>query len=161
MSIIKEIKMAGVASYDEKGITLKLKTFTLVYGLNGTGKTTISRYLADRQKREYENCSIDPEPRDQDQPKILVYNREYVGNVFYGKPTQEGVFILGEENAESQKAIEQAIKEIEILEPEKVKVSGEILTIKKKMEGIEERLEEGLFNRWKRKNMKKLLFIFV
>ena len=140
---IKQIKVADTASYNREGITLEPKTFTLIYGWNGTGKTTISRYLGNRQNNEYKNCKIVFDPNKE--PELLVYNRNYIEKVFYEKPTQQGIFILGEENTEAQKVIDKAKKEIEEkLKPQQETVEGEIASSQTAIASLDKDLQEDL-----------------
>ncbi len=53
--MIKRIVIRSVASYDEEGVVFDdLQKVNFIYGGNGTGKTTISRYLAGPDKRPKE-----------------------------------------------------------------------------------------------------------
>ncbi len=90
------ITIKNAASFNEEGATLKLEKqhTTLVYGLNGTGKTTISNFLQSKEQQEeqYEDCSL--EGFDPNNQKILVYNRKFIEENFYEHDTQKGIFNL-------------------------------------------------------------------
>ncbi|MFI3246830.1 MAG: AAA family ATPase [Ferrimonas sp.] len=109
--MIESIKLKGVASYSETSevvITTDNKKINLFYGLNGSGKSTIGKFLHDPELPEYRNCSIQPSKLDEN---ILVYNQEFIRSNFYEIPDFQGVFTLSEENKEAEQAIEEATEE--------------------------------------------------
>ena len=65
--MIKKIVIRDVASYDHEGVTFdNLSKVNIIYGGNGTGKTTLSRVLAEEAKKEkktenslYKDCKIE------------------------------------------------------------------------------------------------------
>lgn len=81
---------------------------TLIYGLNGSGKSTISGYFFNPSNTEYGKCRLDSE----DDVQYLVFNQEYIDETFHNSQTQPGVFTLNNENAEITKKIEDNNKEI-------------------------------------------------
>ena len=78
--------MKNVASYDSQGMTLgKLKKVNLIFGSNGSGKTTISNYLqyagkravsGDEMPEKYRDCSIGWRTEDLSS-ELVVYNRAF------------------------------------------------------------------------------------
>lgn len=74
--MIKRIELRNAASFDQKGIILDdLQKLNIIYGGNGTGKTTISRVLADpMRENHYPQCKMKV-----DNAKLvnLVYNRDF------------------------------------------------------------------------------------
>ena len=80
------------------------KNINLIYGLNGSGKSTLSEFLRKRTDNEYAECSISP-LLDEDTEEILVYNENYVNDVFYSSDTQKGIFSLSKENAGARKEL--------------------------------------------------------
>ena len=56
--MVQDIQMNGVASYSQPVTISNLKRVNLFYGLNGTGKSTLSRFLAMGGKKEgkFSNC---------------------------------------------------------------------------------------------------------
>ena len=89
--MIKKIKISNVASYDRKGVTIdKLAKVNIIYGGNGTGKTTISRVLASGAK----DCKVEWTGKVLD---VLVYNQDFKKkNLMEDMP---GIFTLGESYA--------------------------------------------------------------
>ena len=125
--MITKIEISGVPPFMEKVILETDKKVNLIYGLNGTGKSTISNILFDieRGKRtngvtiEYENGVSNEKSY-----KLIVYNQQFVQESFYESTEIKGIFSLSKDNAEAQSNIEKAKKE-------KVKLE-ELKTIKKK-----------------------------
>ncbi len=82
---IKEITIKG--GYFENAVTLKLfdKRFNVLYGRNGSGKTSISRAIAEFKKPDAEieggrkfTVTFDHALGDDDKKRIFVFNEEYV-----------------------------------------------------------------------------------
>ncbi|PWI32166.1 hypothetical protein DI392_15915 [Vibrio albus] len=113
--MIESISMQGVASFQNPTpVYLNTnKKVVLFYGHNGTGKSTIARYLQDTTHSNYFNCSY-VLPNDQDY-QILVYNTDFVEKNF-SQDSFEGVFTLGETNITAEQAISAAEEEIVKLE---------------------------------------------
>ncbi|MGP1720329.1 AAA family ATPase [Shewanella frigidimarina] len=114
--MIESISMQGVASFQNTiPVTLNTnKKIVLFYGHNGTGKSTVARYLQDTTRSSYRNCSY-VLPNSQDY-QILVYNTDFVEKNF-SQDSFEGVFTLGEANVAAEQAISTA--ELEIIQLEK------------------------------------------
>ena len=72
--MIAKISMNSVASYKSLATLETDKKVNLVYGLNGTGKSTLSNYLYDKQNGDFSNCSIDGLTNED----ILVYNKKFI-----------------------------------------------------------------------------------
>lgn len=90
--MINKISIKGPASYKNMAVFETDKNINLIYGLNGSGKSTLSEFLRKRTDNEYAECSISP-LLDEDTEEILVYNENYVNDVFYSSDTQK-VFSL-------------------------------------------------------------------
>ena len=90
--MIKSIKIANVASYSSLPQTFgALKTVNFCFGSNGSGKTTISRIIANPGR--YEHCQILWE-KGQAQ-MAMVYNRDFIERNFRPSEEIKGVFTLG------------------------------------------------------------------
>jgi wobble nucleotide-excising tRNase len=110
--MITKITLQKVASYGENPAVLDTdKKINLVYGLNGTGKTTLSKYLQNKNDVTFSNCSVDGLNNE----KILVYNQKFIDDNFYQSPTQKGIFSLASENKEAKEKIDNATEEIKKL----------------------------------------------
>lgn len=105
--MINRISIKGPASYKNIAVLETDKNINLIYGLNGSGKSTLSEFLRKRTDDEYVECSILP-LLDEDVEEILVYNENYVNDVFYSSDSQKGIFSLSKENTEARKRIDAA-----------------------------------------------------
>ncbi|WP_221627949.1 AAA family ATPase [Teredinibacter franksiae] len=107
--MISKLQMDGVASYKSAATIETDKKINLVYGLNGTGKSTISNYLYDRGGSEFDKCSVDV-GADED---ILVYNQRFIKDHFYEADSLKGIFSLSKENKEVEEKIKAAEAELD------------------------------------------------
>lgn len=98
--------------------------FNLVYGWNGTGKTTLSRLLRSVQRRipvgtgkaklsvngkELDGAKFDSEPL----PPTFVFNRDFISeNVFAVGRKLDPIFVVGKENVEKQKEVEKLLQKV-------------------------------------------------
>ncbi|PKN63622.1 MAG: AAA family ATPase [Deltaproteobacteria bacterium HGW-Deltaproteobacteria-15] len=96
--MISSIQLAGTATFANAPENLfDLSTFNFVYGANATGKTTISRVIADESS--YPSCKVAWQSGTKLQP--LVYNRDFVETNFNQCAELKGVFTLGEKNIDT------------------------------------------------------------
>lgn len=103
--MINAIQLKKIATYDATGIEIKaLKKINFFYGSNGSGKTTVTKYLFDPNAAAYANCRI---TWASGQPvKLLVYNKDFRDrNLSSG--SIDGVFTLGEATKEEAEKIEE------------------------------------------------------
>ena len=56
--MINKITISGVASYKNEATLETDKNINLIYGINGSGKSTFSEYLRKRTDAEYTECLI-------------------------------------------------------------------------------------------------------
>jgi len=136
--MITKITLKNVASYGEDPVILETdKKINFIYGLNGTGKTIISKYLQNKDDANFCNCSVEGINNE----KILVYNQKFIDDNFYLSPTQKGIFSLKSENKEAKEKIDNATEEIKKLNTQikndELK-TGFLFDIKKKQADIEE-----------------------
>ncbi|MFA0926724.1 AAA family ATPase [Pseudomonas syringae pv. tagetis] len=116
--MIKTISLKGVTSYphDQPVILGPLKRVNLVYGLNGSGKSTVGDYLQDLTGNRYQTCQVDPAIK---QDQVFVYNQKFIEKNFH-QESHPGIFTLNEGNieakekiAELQQSLETANKEVD------------------------------------------------
>lgn len=101
--MITNITIRKEATFDETGCSLNdLKAINIIYGANGSGKTTISRVMVSPDR--HSSCSLEWD-NDEHYP-ILVYNRDFCERNFAELNDIAGVYTLGEENVEKQKVLE-------------------------------------------------------
>ncbi len=125
--MITKINLNNVASYKSLTTLETDKKINLIYGLNGTGKSTLSNYLYKQTEEKYQNCSI--EGLD-DSHEIIVYNQTFIQDTFFETENFTGIFTLSKENKEAETKIAKAQEEIVKLENEK-KTKGTELEIEK------------------------------
>lgn len=77
--MIDEISIAGIATFDVQPEKMDaLSQFNYLFGSNGTGKTTISRVIADEDS--FPTCKVTWKGGTKLQS--MVYNRDYVERNF-------------------------------------------------------------------------------
>ena len=107
--MISKITMDSVASYRKKTSLLTDKRINLIYGLNGTGKSTFSNYMYDTNCADYNNCSIEEVTINDE---LLVYNQKFISDNFYEAETLKGIFTLSKENKDAKTNIDNANEKI-------------------------------------------------
>jgi len=101
--MLEEVSIAKVATYGEQPQRLyDLRQINFLFGTNGSGKTTISRVIAD--PTEHPSCAVNW--RGARSLETLVYNSDFVDRNF--TPQLRGIFTLGEVRADTLEKIEVA-----------------------------------------------------
>lgn len=120
--MIKSIKLNNTPPYLCGEQIIEAKHINFLFGSNGSGKTTISRYLHSPDEPCYSKCSIiwDASPME-----IKVYNRNYVDENFKGSSIP-GIFTLGEENISIRKEIDEYANSIKELNKQQVDWQGKL-----------------------------------
>ena len=108
--MIERLVIKNVASYDSTGVDINTnKKINFFFGYNGSGKSTIARFLHDvtlpatEKAPEFSDCSqtgFDPAAQT-----ILVYNEDFRNENFISKDEQRGIFSLNKTNDEIDKQI--------------------------------------------------------
>lgn len=106
--MITKISMKNVASYKDETTLETDKRINLIYGLNGTGKTQISKFLANQEDENFKDCNIEGLNNEE----ILVYNQDFIEKNFYNTDKQQGIFTLSEENITIKQEIEKLQEEL-------------------------------------------------
>jgi len=101
--MIKKITIRDVASYDYEGCSFDdLAKVNIIYGGNGTGKTTIGRVLgSDSQNYDYPHCEV---KWDSEEYETYVYNKDFKENNL--RESIPGVFSIGTEWVNLDKQME-------------------------------------------------------
>lgn len=143
--MLKSIFLSGVASYKEQGTKFdELQEINFIYGNNGTGKSTLSRYFNNDDKIEYENCSIEGELPE----TVFVYNDKFIADNFHGDNELPGIFTLGEEHVDKEKRIKSLRDHLET-HKNKLGIARENLVTSK--DELKKSKEEFIENIWKEK----------
>lgn len=124
--MISDVAISRVATYGDNAQSLNdLSTFNYVFGPNGSGKTTISRIIAN--EAAYPHCTVSWNAGTK--LDILVYNRDFVDRNFTQGPRLKGIFTLGQEHVEAAKKVEELKKKMEEMRQQikslKVTLEGE------------------------------------
>jgi DNA repair exonuclease SbcCD ATPase subunit len=110
-----------------------LSQFNYIYGPNGSGKTTISRVIANTES--YPDCSV--RWKGNLPLQEMVYNYDFVERNFTQAKELKGVFTLGEAQIETREKIAAIKKELDGL-------SGKNSDLRKTLEGAEGRVGKRL-----------------
>lgn len=106
--MIETIYLAKTATYgDQPEILGPLQRINFIFGTNGTGKTTISRVIANGAG--YAPCSV--VWKGGRILQTLVYNRDFVDRNFSRSAEFKGVFTLGEKQVKAQEDIKKKKQE--------------------------------------------------
>lgn len=119
--MINNIVLNEVASYKSKSELNTDKKVNIIYGLNGTGKSTLSNYFYEIENKKYQHCSHSGE-----YDEVLVYNQKFIQDNFYAKDSLNGIFSLSKENKEAKEKVESLTLEIIKLSDEKRAIENEI-----------------------------------
>ena len=114
--MITNIGLDCINSYKRLSALKTDKKINLIYGLNGTGKSTLTNYLYDKDAEDYKSCTIEGLGDD----ILLVYNQKFIQDTFYEPENLKGIFTLSKENKDAKKKIINAQNEIEKFENIKV-----------------------------------------
>jgi wobble nucleotide-excising tRNase len=99
--VITEIHMDAVASFKQASSLATDKKINLIYGLNGTGKSTISNFFYAPNDARFAHCRKVPHQT----PLILVYNQKFIQDNFFVADNLKGIFSLSKENKEAEEKI--------------------------------------------------------
>lgn len=136
--MISKIKINNIPPYLSGEQVIEAKHINFLFGLNGSGKTTISRFLRKPEHPLYSQCSIE---WNSTPLKCEVYNRDYVNDNF-SESSIPGIFTLGEENIEIQNQIEELTEKIKTLSEQRTSAynrlngTDEIVGLKAKMQTL-------------------------
>ncbi|RUO44492.1 AAA family ATPase [Idiomarina aquatica] len=150
--MLSKISLKGVTSYSPTTpceiIDLNKKV-NLFFGLNGSGKSTIGNYLQSISEPNFSECSVEPYPLE---AEVIVYNQKFIEDNFYQKPSQQGIFTVGEENKEIQEDIEKKLVEIDELESRLNEIEENAKNNTSEIEKLENQLRDKV---WKHKELQK------
>jgi len=103
--MIESIRISRIGTFGNDSVPLNdLSQFNFFFGANGTGKTTISRIIAD--EKSFPTCAV--KWRGGTKLQAMVYNRDFVARNFSQLTELKGIFTLGEKNIDTIKTITDA-----------------------------------------------------
>lgn len=110
--MIESISIAATSAYGDTPVVLReLSQLNFLFGSNGTGKTTISRIIAD--DAAFPECLV--KWMGGTKLQTLVYNSDFVDRNFNQSSELKGVFTLGEKQADTLDKIAEAKVELDTL----------------------------------------------
>ncbi|HHW6771501.1 TPA: AAA family ATPase, partial [Staphylococcus aureus] len=110
--MIRNVNIKGIASYDSVGSTVNLRKINYIYGSNGTGKTTISEFLRNKNHPKHFSCDINWDNRNSE-CDLFVYNRNFVQENFNISNEIKGIFTLGKESADILTSIDEKKNDVD------------------------------------------------
>lgn len=111
--MIKSIKILNEASFKKEVMIENLQKVNIIYGANGTGKSTISKVLSDTEGK-YPECFIDW--ADDTPLDVLAYDKDFRDRNFV--ENMPGIFTLGEATIEEEKIIKEKNEQLNQIEEE-------------------------------------------
>lgn len=139
--MITKISMKNVASYKNAAILETDKRINLIYGLNGAGKTQVSKFLANPNNESFQDCKIEGLSNE----KILVYNQDFIDENFYNTDRQQGIFTLSKENANAKQEIENLQKDLEELKTNQAEKEKELKEKQEDISKIENNFKDDIW----------------
>lgn len=125
--MIESITISSVATFGTTPEQVNaLSLFNFFFGSNGSGKTTVSRVIAEETK--FPTCSVTWKAGTKLQP--LVYNHDFVERNFNQSPELKGVFTLGEKQVDTLTKIATAKGEFDAL-------TAKIETLTQRLQGAD------------------------
>lgn len=103
--MITEIHMEGVTSFKGLATLHTDKKINLIYGLNGTGKSTLSDFLYTPTDLKFNRCKKIPGQAS----SIFVYNKKFIQENFFVADSLKGIFSLSKENKAVEEIISKAV----------------------------------------------------
>lgn len=148
--MINKITLNKVASFKSPAVLETDKKVNLAYGLNGTGKSTLSNFLYKPADSKFKDCSTEGLTDEE----ILVYNQTFIQDNFFEPESLKGIFTLSKANKEAGTKVSNAEKEIKRVEAEKAKkiveltkanedITAKLLTAKNKIWEIKSNYSGG------------------
>lgn len=122
--------MSNVASYKNETKLVTNKKVNLIFGLNGTGKSTLANYLYEPTAPEFLNCSWIPTKSE----SILVYSQKFIQDNFYVADKLKGIFSLSKVNKEAEEKIAVAQNRLQTLKQQREKKLDDKQALSQKFE---------------------------
>lgn len=131
--MITNIVLDNVASYRSKTELKTEKKVNIIYGLNGSGKSTFSNYFYNSENTKYQQCT-----HISTDDTVLVYNQKFIQDNFYAKDTLNGIFSLSKENKEAKEKVEEITLELDRISKDKQQLQKDIGVLRSKIDQAKE-----------------------
>lgn len=131
--MITNIVLNNVASYRSRTELKTEKKVNIIYGLNGSGKSTFSNYFYNSENTKYQQCS-----HISTDDTVLVYNQKFIQDNFYAKDTLNGIFSLSKENKEAKEKVEEITLELDEISKNKQQLQKDIGVLRSKIDQAKE-----------------------
>lgn len=102
--MLTKVSLSSIASFKEQSSLITDKKINLVYGLNGSGKSTIGRFLRNPQDVIYSKCSLEGAVG----AKFIVFNEDFIRENFFESSSVPGIFSLSKKNSDAERIIADA-----------------------------------------------------
>lgn len=140
--MVNQIHLRNVASYDADGVILKdLKKINIIYGANGSGKTTISNFLANQSSDKYKDCIV----QWQNRIETCVYNKAFKDGTFRNGSIP-GVFTIGKEQNDAQQKITELKAKMELTKKDGLAYKTSLAKKEQEKIQLENEFTETLWN---------------
>ena len=113
--MLTKILINGPATFKSQTTLETDKKVNLIYGLNGSGKSTICRFLRNPEISAYAQCQM----TGREGSKIYVFNEDFIRENFYESSLIKGIFSLSKQNKDAEQAIALATSQRTTLLAEK------------------------------------------
>jgi len=140
--MINQVILKKINCFKESTILETEKRVNLIYGLNGSGKSTISNYFIDIENSSYSHCSLSPRVVDHE---FFVYNQQFIKSNFYESENLDGIFTLSKENKTAEKNIKAHQLKMKNLEEDIQNKIDAFIQTKEHTESIEKSSLEKLW----------------
>ncbi len=144
--MITSIHVAGVATYKTSAVFDGLSKVNFIFGFNGSGKTTVSRIIAD--EGSFPTCSV--QWAQGTKLQAMVYNRDFVERNINQPSELKGVFTLGETQIDTQAKIADAKKIFETAKNKKESLAQELAKKELALRDVEDSFQEKCWEQKKK-----------
>lgn len=139
--MINSITIKDVATFNNAGITIDdLKVVNIIYGSNGTGKSTISKVI--HVPASYPTCNIEWE--DNNELQVITYNKDFCRKNYVEQ--MPGIFTLGEATNEALTLIAERQRNLDEVKQQGLSFKSEIEKQMQKRENMTHAFRESAWS---------------